>query len=55
MASLELRRVSKSFGSTPVLKDVDLAVAEGEICVVLGPSGCGKTTMLRIAAGLERE
>ena len=54
MVSLELRRISKSFGSTPVLQDVDLALAQGDICVIVGPSGCGKTTMLRIVAGLER-
>ena len=54
MASVELRRISKSFGSTPVLQDVGLALEEGEICVIVGPSGCGKTTMLRIVAGLER-
>ena len=37
----------------PVLRGLDLAVAEGEILAVLGPSGCGKTTLLRTIAGLE--
>jgi NitT/TauT family transport system ATP-binding protein len=44
--------VEKSFGATPVLKDVSLSLVEEGITVVLGPSGCGKTTLLRIAAGL---
>ena len=37
---------------TPVLDEIDLAVAEGEFVAIVGPSGCGKTTLLRIAAGL---
>jgi NitT/TauT family transport system ATP-binding protein len=38
--------------STPVLDEIDLAVAEREFVAIVGPSGCGKTTLLRIAAGL---
>lgn len=53
MGSLSLRNVSKSFGKTEVLKDVNLEVADGELCVFVGPSGCGKSTLLRIVAGLE--
>jgi ABC-type Fe3+/spermidine/putrescine transport system ATPase subunit len=53
MALLEITSVSKSFGSSPVLRDVSFAVEEGEIGCLLGPSGCGKTTLLRIIAGLE--
>jgi ABC-type nitrate/sulfonate/bicarbonate transport system ATPase subunit len=37
---------------TPVLEEIDLAVAEREFVAIVGPSGCGKTTLLRIAAGL---
>jgi sulfate transport system ATP-binding protein len=51
--SIELRGVSKSFGAHPVLRDVDLSLASGELTALLGPSGCGKTTLLRILAGLE--
>ena len=51
---LEIRNVSKSFGSTPVLHSVSFEIARGEIVCLLGPSGCGKTTLLRIVAGLER-
>jgi multiple sugar transport system ATP-binding protein len=53
MGALTLTKVSKSFGSTDVIKGVDLEVAEGEFCVFVGPSGCGKSTLLRIIAGLE--
>jgi iron(III) transport system ATP-binding protein len=51
-AALELCRVSKSFGETRALIDVDLAVADGELLALVGPSGCGKSTLLRIVAGL---
>ena len=53
MASLELKNLSKSFGSTPVVQDVDLCVEPGEFLVLVGPSGCGKSTILRLIAGLE--
>jgi ABC-type Fe3+/spermidine/putrescine transport system ATPase subunit len=46
--------VHKSYGTTPALFNVDLAVKPGEFITLLGPSGCGKTTLLRIIAGLER-
>jgi ABC-type sugar transport system ATPase subunit len=52
MASLGIRRVSKRFGDTAALSQVDLNVEEGEFCVLLGPSGCGKSTLLQIVAGL---
>jgi spermidine/putrescine transport system ATP-binding protein len=51
---LELRRVSRRFGSVVALDAVDLNVAEGEFVTLLGPSGCGKTTLLRIVAGFEQ-
>jgi iron(III) transport system ATP-binding protein len=50
---LELRGVTKTFGSFTALRDIDLDVAQGEFVCFLGPSGCGKTTLLRIIAGLE--
>ncbi|RLG41943.1 MAG: ABC transporter ATP-binding protein [Thermoproteota archaeon] len=53
MVEVRLRGVSKRFGTTLALKEVDLTVPDGSITVVVGPSGCGKTTMLRIIAGLE--
>lgn len=53
MADITFRAIQKSFGATPVIKDVNLQVAEGEFCVFVGPSGCGKSTLLRMVAGLE--
>lgn len=52
MAVLELKNVSKSYGETPVLKDINLSVAEGEFLVLLGFSGTGKTTLINLMAGL---
>ncbi|WP_222427551.1 ABC transporter ATP-binding protein [Desulfobotulus alkaliphilus] len=51
--SLEIRKISKSFGGVKALDDVSLSVETGEMICFLGPSGCGKTTLLRIIAGLE--
>src|SRR5512147_1448019 len=48
---LELKSVSKSFGRTQVLANVDLAVRDGEFITILGPSGSGKTTILRMIGG----
>jgi iron(III) transport system ATP-binding protein len=50
--ALDVSGVSKSFGSTRALIDVDLDVADGELLALVGPSGCGKSTLLRIVAGL---
>ena len=50
---VDVRGVHKSFGTTAVLRDVDLDVPSGSVVALLGPSGCGKTTLLRIIAGLE--
>lgn len=51
---IEVRSVSKSFGSLDALAPVDLIVDDGEMVTLLGPSGCGKTTLLRLIAGLEQ-
>ncbi len=53
MASLTLRDVRKSYGSTQVMHGVDLDIVDGEFVVFVGPSGCGKSTLLRMIAGLE--
>src|ERR1700749_1850830 len=52
MTTVELQRVSKSYGDFHAVDKVDLAVREGEFLTLLGPSGCGKTTILRMIAGL---
>ena len=58
LAKVEFRGVSKSYRpgevDVPVLTDVDLDVASGEVLVILGPSGSGKTTLLNLAAGIDR-
>jgi spermidine/putrescine transport system ATP-binding protein len=54
MASMvELRKVSKKFGSFTALEEVSFDIAEGEFMTFLGPSGCGKTTCLRLISGFE--
>jgi ABC-type Fe3+/spermidine/putrescine transport system ATPase subunit len=50
-ASLEIAELEVSYGATPVLHKVNLAVAAGEFVALLGPSGCGKTTLLRAVSG----
>jgi iron(III) transport system ATP-binding protein len=54
VSNVEIRSVTKSFGSTRVLEAVDLSVPDGGITAVLGASGCGKTTLLRLVAGFLR-
>ena len=53
MRLIELKGISKSFGDTQVLRNVDLYIRKKEFLTLLGPSGCGKTTMLRIIGGFE--
>jgi ABC-type sugar transport system ATPase subunit len=53
VVAVELRGVTKSFGSTPVLHRIDAEVPDGAFAVLVGPSGCGKSTLLRLIAGLE--
>jgi len=52
VAMIEIRNLTKSFGSHVALRDVDLAVAEGEFLTLVGPNGAGKTTLVRILATL---
>lgn len=54
MATIQLRHVTKHFGTTVVLQDISFDVADGELVVLVGPSGCGKSTVLRLIAGLEQ-
>ncbi len=53
MPSIQLVNVSKHWGDTRALDNINLTIEPGSFCVLLGPSGCGKSTTLRIIAGLE--
>ena len=53
MASVRFKNVSKWFGKTKVLHDINLEIKESEFVVLVGPSGCGKSTTLRLLAGLD--
>ncbi|CAG4884432.1 putative spermidine/putrescine transporter subunit; ATP-binding component of ABC superfamily tranporter [Georgfuchsia toluolica] len=53
MTSLDIRNVTRNFGSLSAVNDVSLQIDSGEFFTLLGPSGCGKTTLLRLIAGLE--
>ena len=50
---IDLQHISKSFGSSLILDDMNLYIRENEFLTLLGPSGCGKTTTLRIIGGFE--
>jgi putative spermidine/putrescine transport system ATP-binding protein len=52
--AVQMRRVSRHYGSVAAVEDFDLTIAEGEFVALLGSSGCGKTTTLRMMAGLEQ-
>lgn len=53
MVAVTVSEVRKSFGTTEVLKGINVHVADGDFAVLVGPSGCGKSTLLRLLAGLE--
>jgi glutamine transport system ATP-binding protein len=53
MSMVEFDKVSKCFGKTVVLREVDLKIEQGEVVVLIGPSGSGKSTLLRCINALE--
>ncbi|WP_306600804.1 ABC transporter ATP-binding protein [Geothrix sp. 21YS21S-2] len=53
MGRVAIEGVSKAFGPKPVLRDLSLAIEDGECFTLLGPSGCGKTVLMRLVAGFE--
>lgn len=50
---LVLKNITKAFGKSVVIDNLDLSIKKGSMVTLLGPSGCGKTTVLRLVAGLE--
>ncbi len=53
MKSIQLKNVTKTFGSDLIVKNFNLEIPSGKFFALLGPSGCGKTTVLRMIAGFE--
>jgi multiple sugar transport system ATP-binding protein len=54
MANVQLKGITKTFGTHTALKNLSLDIADGEFFVLLGQTGAGKTTTLRVVAGLEK-
>lgn len=53
MTALSIRNVTKNFGNTQVLDDINIEIEQGDFLILVGPSGCGKSTLLNMLAGLE--
>ncbi len=53
MAAVQIKGVEKYFGTTHIIRGVDIDIEDGQFTVLVGPSGCGKSTLLRMIAGLE--
>ena len=52
MGYIRFENIVKNFGSTQVLKNINLDIEKGQLVTLLGPSGCGKSTLLKIVASL---
>ncbi|OOY27604.1 ABC transporter ATP-binding protein [Thioclava sp. L04-15] len=50
---LDIKHLYKNYGSTEILKDINVTIEKGDFLVLVGPSGCGKSTLLNCIAGLE--
>lgn len=53
MAAVQIKDVEKYFGTTHIIRGVNIDIEDGQFTVLVGPSGCGKSTLLRMIAGLE--
>ena len=54
MSAVEIRNITKRFGTRTILKDVSFSVEDGELVALIGPSGCGKSTLLNMIGTLEK-
>ena len=54
MDSIRFENVSKSFGKTKIINNLNLSIEKGERLILLGPSGCGKTTLIRCLLGFNK-
>ena len=54
MANIVIRNLTKKYGSTTVIENLNITLEDGQFTVLVGPSGCGKTTLLRMIAGIEK-
>ena len=54
MVDLEVRSLSFSYGKTPILRDINFTMTEGELLGMLGPNGAGKSTLFRCILGREK-
>ena len=52
MSDIVLKNITKRFGKSVAVDNLNLTIADGDFITLLGPSGCGKTTTLRMIAGL---
>ena len=53
MHALDIHNICKSYGTTNILKEINISIEGGEFLILVGPSGCGKSTLLNLIAGLE--
>ncbi|MBL9072672.1 ABC transporter ATP-binding protein, partial [Tabrizicola sp.] len=53
MAYMQIKGITKRYGTYEAVRGIDIDIAEREFVVIVGPSGCGKSTLLRMIAGLE--
>lgn len=51
---IETKNLSKNYGTTPVLKNIDLAIQSGEMTAIMGPSGSGKSTLMNVLSTIDR-
>ena len=53
MAARQIKGVEKCFGTTHIIRGVNIDIRDGQFTILVGPSSCGKSTLLRMIAGLE--